>query len=192
VAGASSRSQRWLGRDRGRCSRAAAGTHAAPSSPNARPCRSCAGRPRRGRRSHGSRTRRTRGALLGGHWVTVVARLFHSQRCDNYVTRANIFFCRSLRPFICVALTGFRHVRKRPFIACPGGWGQAECGASAEGWRERSALRGTLSSGTLLDYLHCVADGRRSPQPPSPSGVRKPRAYLRGFCFAPDGTAIAW
>jgi hypothetical protein len=38
-------------------------------------------------------------------------------------------------------LTPFRHLSKRPFIHTGGERGKAECGASAEGWRERFALR---------------------------------------------------
>ena len=65
AADASSRSQRWLGRDRGRCSRAAAGTRAAPSSPTAQPCSSCVGRPRPDCRSRDSRTPRARRSSIG-------------------------------------------------------------------------------------------------------------------------------
>jgi hypothetical protein len=37
-------------------------------------------------------------------------------------------------------LTPFRHLSKRVFIRYRWGPGEAECGASAEGWRERPAL----------------------------------------------------
>ena len=89
--------------------------------------------------------------------------------------------CAVRRGLWCETL--FRHLPKRMFTHTGGDRGKAECGASAEGWRERPALR-CLGFGWERDRGAVVAlNDSGPPSPPSPSApLLKPRS--RGLLFS--------
>jgi hypothetical protein len=77
--------------------------------------------------------------------------------------------------------TSFRHLPKRMFTHTGGDRGKAECGASAEGWRERPALALFLFwIGTRSARRSCFSDSGPPSSPPV-APVEAPRK--RGFVF---------
>jgi hypothetical protein len=73
--------------------------------------------------------------------------------------------------------TLFRHLPNRMFTHTGGDRGKAECGASAEGWRERPALALFLFSlGTTSLRRCCCNDSGPPSSPPAPRGpLSEPR-----------------
>src|SRR6476620_148944 len=85
-------------------------------------------------------------------------------------------------------LTPFRHLSKRPFIHTGGDQGKAECGASAEGWRERPALalfRFSLETRSQRRGYFNDSGPTSAPQPPR-WPVSKPCAS-GAFVFSAKG-----
>jgi hypothetical protein len=60
--------------------------------------------------------------------------------------------------------------------------GKAECGASAEGWRERFALRCFFAEHMRRGRISLLTDAA-VPSPPAPSGVRQAPCVFAGLCF---------
>jgi hypothetical protein len=78
----------------------------------------------------------------------------------------------------------FRYVRKRLFIHASGVGARAECGASAEGWRECFALRLFFGNEILALKLVWVTAGLSPEAPSAPAGRRQSLAICCGAFFA--------
>jgi hypothetical protein len=61
--------------------------------------------------------------------------------------------------------------------------GKAECGASAEGWRDCSALRCFFAEHIRRGGIILVTDAVVPSPPDTPPAFARPRAYLRGFVW---------